>query len=246
MVKKIIGILLILAGFGLIMFGAFMGYINYISTHPKLEKIELLSDKKIKLYVNDTYDVDYNIHPVDAKKVDIIIDNSNSAVTSIQKKTITALATGNSKICFKQKDDEKIKECIDVVVTTKRAEIIDKLDNRSTLTKVSEGVYKNSLSQLDVLNGVFTYGRSSDGVTIKYDYHFFQGYVIGFNQVDDSRADIYYDVATGSMNCVGNSLIVHNSFCSYSSQESAKSTIRGGIQLFESYISPYTIDDLKY
>lgn len=241
--KKIYIIIVVLA---VIVLVASAGYIYYKKNYPKVKSIEIF-EETLALVEDDIYTIDIDIKPKDAKNKKIIWSSQDKEVANVYEGKVTAISSGNTKICAKI-DKTDIKDCVDVDVMSKKEKILswflfwgfkETIPNQKYVQTSSTSTY-----ELDLLARTFTSTYKDDSVTFSYIYHYSQNYVEGYSNSGGATAEYFYNPDTNNLSCLGGNSIYHQYVCSYSSIESTKNSINTTIKLFKAYLGDYSIEDL--
>jgi len=229
----------------IIVFGA-VGLIYYKKNYPKVKSIEI-TQRYVKLTEGVTFELELTIKPKNAKNKDVVWSSNNKNVVKVSRGEITAVSSGEAKVCAKiEKTD--IEDCINISITSKKEKILERLKNAGYKETVSNQkytlFYDNSTYIFDLSARTFTSIYKSDSITINYVYHYDQNYIDGYSISSGYRADYFYNTLTKNLSCVGGTVLYHQYACSYSSNQSTKISMDSMVNLFNSYIEDYSVEDL--
>lgn len=243
MKKTIIIIMCILISILLFVVGPILGIYLFLY-YPKIKQINIKEDI-IELYKGDIYSIDYKIFPENAKNVNII-SNSDPKYVTVLGKEITAVESGTTKVCYMQKNDKKVKDCITVNIKSKREKLIEELDR--TCKKLDDQVYNCFPSLNTILNlNDYTYILKDEGDSSKseYTYHFDQNYIDGYADLGDCSVEYFYRTDTRTLSCLGSPQMFHNVACTYTSQQTTINLFDMMVKSVDSILDDLTVEDLK-
>lgn len=203
-----------------------------------------LPDESIKLYVGDSYSLEYNITPTNATNQNVKIDISNKNIVEYNNNLVNAIASGETKLCVISEENDQIFSCIDINVTTKREEFIAMLDR--VWKKTADGIYSfDENISININNYTFVFTDEEAGLKASYIYHFKDNYVDGWADMGNNfSVQYWYNPSTKLLSCVGSTTLVQQTACGYANQSVTINLFEQIIEFANVALGDYTVDDL--